>query len=118
MLGKEEIDAAVASHKEAPHLRSLQKLLAKEVTVMVHGEQEYEKAVNATSILFGNATSDALASLDERTFLQVFDGVESYTVSRDKLPCGVIDLLAVETGVFPSKGECRAARCSRAAEYR
>ena len=107
MLGKEEIDAAVASHKEAPHLRSLQKLLAKEVTVMVHGEQEYEKAVNATSILFGNATSDALASLDERTFLQVFDGVESYTVSRDKLPCGVIDLLAVETGVFPSKGECR-----------
>lgn len=107
MLGKEEIEAAIAAHLEAPHQRSLQKLLAKEITVMVHGEQEYDKAVNATAILFGNATSEALASLDERTFLQVFDGVESFIIDRSLLPMGIIDLLSVQTKVFPSKGECR-----------
>lgn len=107
MLGKEEIEAAIARHNEAPHARELQKLLAKEITVMVHGQQEYEKAVSASEMLFGNATSEALKSLDERTFLQVFDGVPSFTVSAEKFPMNVMDLLAVETGVFPSKGECR-----------
>lgn len=107
MLTREEIEAAIAEHRQAPHLRSLQKLLAKEITVMVHGEEEYNKAVDATNILFGNATSEALASLDERTFLQVFDGVATFEISKDKLPCNIIDLLSVETAVFPSKGECR-----------
>lgn len=107
MLCREEIDQAIAAHRDAPHLRSLQKLLAREVTVMVHGEEEYRKAVDASAVLFGNATYEALAALDERTFLQVFDGVESYSISKDRLPCGVIDLLSVETSVFPSKGECR-----------
>lgn len=107
MLTREEIEAAIAEHRQAPHLRSLQKLLAKEITVMVHGEEEYNKAVDATNILFGNATSEALASLDERTFLQVFDGVATFEISKDKLPCNIIDLLSVETSVFPSKGECR-----------
>ena len=107
MLSREEIEAAVAEHAEAPHMRKLQKLLAREITVMVHGEKEYENAVAASEALFGNATADTLRSLDEKTFLQVFDGVPTFEVAADKLPMNVIDLLAVETQVFPSKGECR-----------
>jgi tyrosyl-tRNA synthetase len=107
MLTKEEIDAAIASHAEAPERRELQKLLAKEVTIMVHGQKEYENAIAASNILFGNATSDTLKALDERTFLAVFDGVPTFEVAADKFPLGLIDLLSVETQVFPSKGECR-----------
>ena len=107
MLGKEEIEAAIAEHAEAPHLRKLQKLLAKEITVMVHGMEEYEKAVSASEMLFGNATSEALKSLDEKTFLQVFEGVATFEVPASTLPAGIIDLLSVATGIFPSKGECR-----------
>ena len=107
MLSREEIESAIAAHKEAPHERSLQKLLAKEVTVMVHGEKEYENAIAASQMLFGNATSDALKSLDEKTFLAVFDGVPTFEVAAGKFPLGVIDLLAAESQVFPSKGECR-----------
>lgn len=107
MLGKEEIEAAVALHQNAPHERSLQKLLAREVTVMVHGEQEYQKAVEASGVLFGNATSETLKHLDEKTFLAVFDGVPTFEVPEEKFPAGAIDLLAGETKVFPSKGECR-----------
>ena len=84
-----------------------QKLLAKEVTTMVHGAQEYEKAVSASQMLFGNATSEALKSLDEKTFLAVFDGVPTFEVEDSKFPMGIIDLLAAESKVFPSKGECR-----------
>lgn len=107
MLSKEEIEAATAAHAEAPHMRTLQKLLAKEITTMVHGEEEYNKAVAASEMLFGNATSEALKSLDEKTFLQVFDGVPTFDVPAGKFPLNIIDLLAVETSVFPSKGECR-----------
>lgn len=107
MLGKEEIDSAIAAHQQEPHERSLQKLLAKEVTTMVHGAQEYEKAVSASQMLFGNATSEALKSLDEKTFLAVFDGVPTFEVEDSKFPMGIIDLLAAESKVFPSKGECR-----------
>ncbi len=107
MLGKEEIDSAIAAHQQAPHERSLQKLLAKEVTTMVHGAQEYEKAVSASQMLFGNATSEALKSLDEKTFLAVFDGVPTFEVEDSKFPMSIIDLLAAESKVFPSKGECR-----------
>ena len=106
-LSREEIEAAVAEHAKAPHLRELQKLLAREITVMVHGEDEYRKAVDASQILFGKSTSETLRSLDERTFLSVFDGVPQYSLSKDALPQNVIDLLAVTTDVFPSKGECR-----------
>ena len=106
-LSREEIEAAVAEHAKAPHLRELQKLLAREITVMVHGEDEYRKAVDASQILFGKSTSETLRSLDERTFLSVFDGVPQYSLSKDVLPQNVIDLLAVTTDVFPSKGECR-----------
>ena len=107
MLSREEIEKAVAEHAEAPHLRNLQKILAREVTVMVHGEEEYRKAVAASEMLFGNATSEALKSLDEKTFLDVFAGVPTFELSKDKLPMNVLDLLGAETGVFPSKGECR-----------
>ena len=107
MLGNSEIDSAIAAHQQAPHERSLQKLLAKEVTTMVHGAQEYEKAVSASQMLFGNATSEALKSLDEKTFLAVFDGVPTFEVEDSKFPMGIIDLLAAESKVFPSKGECR-----------
>ncbi|MGN0188289.1 MAG: tyrosine--tRNA ligase [Candidatus Cryptobacteroides sp.] len=107
MLSREQIEAALAEHAQAPHLRVLQKLLAKEITVMVHGQQEYEKAVAASEALFGNATSQTLRALDEETFLQVFDGVPAFDVPACNLPCGIIDLLSVHTQVFPSKGECR-----------
>jgi tyrosyl-tRNA synthetase len=74
---------------------------------MIHGQKEYENAIAASNILFGNATSDTLPALDERTFLAVFDGVPTFEVAADKFPLGLIDLLSVETQVFPSKGECR-----------
>ena len=107
MLGKEEIEEAIARHAEAPERRELQKLLAKEVTTMVHGAEEYEKAVAASGMLFGNSTREALKSLDEQTFLDVFGGVPTFEVEASKFPLGVIALLASETAVFPSKGECR-----------
>jgi tyrosyl-tRNA synthetase len=107
MLGKEEIEKAIAKHSEAPHMRELQKLLAKEVTVMVHGEQEYNKAMDASQILFGQSTSDVLKSIDERTFLSVFEGVPQFEISKEELPSNIIELLAVKCAIFPSKGECR-----------
>ncbi len=107
MLTQQEVEKAIAEHSEAPHLRSLQKLLAKEVTVMVHGEQEYMRAVAASNILFGNSTSDELRGLDERTFLSVFEGVPQFDLNKNVLPQNIIELLASHTQVFPSKGECR-----------
>ena len=73
----------------------------------MHGQEEYDKAVEASNVLFGNATSETLMHLDEKTFLQVFDGVATFGLPHEKLPLNIIDLLAVETQVFPSKGECR-----------
>ena len=107
MLEREVIEAAIAEHREDPGQRRLQKLLAKEVTVMVHGQAEYDKAIKASQMLFGKATAEDLRSLDEKTFLAVFDGVPTFNVEKAKLPCGILDFLAVETSVFPSKGEAR-----------
>ena len=107
MLDRQTIESAIAEHAEDPGQRRLQKLLAKEVTIMVHGEKEYENAVKASQMLFGKATADDLRSLDEKTFLAVFDGVPTFDVERAKLPVGILDFLAVETQVFPSKGEAR-----------
>ncbi|MBQ1654984.1 MAG: tyrosine--tRNA ligase, partial [Bacteroidales bacterium] len=108
-LDKETIDALIAQHDEAPNMRILQKRLAEEITVMVHSRSEYEAAVEASQILFGNATSDALRKLDEKTFLAVFDGVPTYNVAKAKFAEGinVLDLLASETDIFPSKGELK-----------
>ena len=107
MLDRETIESAIAEHREDPGQRKLQKLLAKEVTIMVHGEKEYENAVSASQMLFGKSTSEDLRKLDERTFLAVFDGVPTFDVERGRLPLGILDFLAVETTVFASKGEAR-----------
>lgn len=107
MLDRQTIETAIAQHMQNPGARTLQKLLAREVTVMVHGEQEYENAVKASAMLFGKATSQELKSLDEKTFLEVFDGVPTFEVSRETLPSGILDFLAVHTSIFPSKGEAR-----------
>jgi len=107
MLDREVIEKAIEDHKVAPERRELQKLLAREVTIMVHGEKEYENAIAASEMLFGKGTSEALKALDEKTFLAVFDGVPTYDIEKSKLPVGVLDLLAVETDIFPSKGEAR-----------
>ena len=108
-IGREEIEALIAEHAEAPHLRTLQKRLAKEVTIMVHSEADYEAAVEASGILFGNNTHDALVKLDEDTLLAVFEGVPQFKVSREKIEAGIkaVDLFAEESAVFPSKGEMR-----------
>ncbi|MBQ5818119.1 MAG: tyrosine--tRNA ligase [Bacteroidaceae bacterium] len=108
-IPQEEISALIEEQKEAPHLRSLQKRLAKELTILVHGEEEYEKAVAASGILFGNATSEALRSLDEATLLAVFDGVPTFEISREQLNEGVkaVDLTTEGAAIFASKGEMR-----------
>ena len=108
-LPKDEIEKLVAEQQAAPHLRPLQKKLAEEVTVMVHSREDFENAVNASEILFGRSTSDALKKLDEETFLQVFEGVPQFSVSMDEIKKGVkaIDLLTDNASLFSSKGELR-----------
>jgi len=106
-LSKEEVENLVAEHAAAPHLRLLQKRLAKEITIMVHSEQDYEMAVEASNILFGNATSESLKKLDEATLLAVFDGVPQFEVSKEAVGCKLMDLLTEKAAVFASKGEMR-----------
>ena len=107
LLGREEIESAIAAHREAPERRELQKLLAREITVMVHGQQEYDNAIAASEMLFGRGTAEALKALDEKTFLAVFGGVPTYELPAAELPVGLLDLLAVRTDILPSKGEAR-----------
>ena len=109
LLPKEEIDALVTKHKEEPHLRKLQKTLAEDITIRVHGQSELDAAVEASKILFGKSTTDALKKLDERTFLAVFEGVPSFDVDKEKIEngIGILEFLAEETSIFKSKGEAR-----------
>lgn len=108
-LPKDEIDALIQEQEAAPHLRPLQKRLAKEVTVMVHSEEDYNAAVEASNILFGNSTSEALKQLDEQTLLDVFNGVPQFEVAREDIEAGVkaIELFTEKATIFPSKGEMR-----------
>ncbi|MDR2841404.1 MAG: tyrosine--tRNA ligase [Paludibacter sp.] len=108
-IGKAEIDSLITEHAAAPHLRILQKRLAQEITTLVHSQADYEAAVEASSILFGNATAETLKKLDEDTFLSVFEGVEKFSIARSDLESGIkaIDLLVDKAAVFPSKGEMR-----------
>lgn len=108
-LSKEEIASLEEEQAAAPHLRPLQKRLAKEITVMVHSLEDYEAAVEASNILFGNSTHESLLKLDEDTLLAVFEGVPQFEVSRDELTAGVkaIDLFTEKAAVFASKGEMR-----------
>lgn len=108
-LTKEEIEELAAEHAQNPGARPLQKRLAKELTIMVHSEKDYEAAVEASQILFSNSAAEALHQLDERTLLDIFEGVPRFTISRAELEAGIplLDLLAVKSAVFPSKGEAR-----------
>jgi len=108
-LDRDEINALVAEQDAAPHLRPLQKRLAQELTVMVHSQDDYDTAVEASGILFGNSTSEALKKLDEPTLLAVFEGVPQFEISRDELSAGIkaIDLCTEKAAIFPSKGEMR-----------
>lgn len=109
-LTKEEIMALEEEQAAAPHLRPLQKRLAEEVTCMVHSREAYESAVEASAILFGNATKEALTKLDEDTLLALFEGVPSATLPMDKINgegINILDLLADEVAMFPSRGELR-----------
>ncbi|AKA34718.1 tyrosine--tRNA ligase [Flagellimonas lutaonensis] len=107
LLPKEEIESLVGEHNQAPHLRILQKKLAEEVTVMVHSRQDFENAVRASEILFGKSTSDQLKQLDEKTFLEVFEGVPQAELSGDVLDEGLdmVAALAAKTGFLKSNGE-------------
>ena len=107
LLDRQTVESLIAEHEEAPHLRVLQKRLAKEVTTMIHSAEEYEKAVAASNILFGQATTEALHSLDEQTLLQVFDGVPQFAVSKETLGCPFVELVAERCNIFASKGETR-----------
>ncbi|MDE7081127.1 MAG: tyrosine--tRNA ligase [Muribaculaceae bacterium] len=108
-LTKEEIEALVAEHAQNPGARPLQKRLAREVTVMVHGEDNYNAAVEASAILFSNEAREALMRLDEGTLLDIFEGVPSFAVAKADLEAGIplLEFLATSTKVFPSKGEAR-----------
>jgi tyrosyl-tRNA synthetase len=109
LLGQEEIESLIAEQDKDPGQRVLQKRLAKELTVMIHSEEDYNMAVEASNILFGKSTKESLLKLDEKTFLEVFDGVPQFTVSRDELAAGIkaIDLCTEKAAIFPSKGEMR-----------
>ena len=108
-LSKEQIEALILEHQEAPHMRALQKRLAEEITVMVHSQEELDNAQRASTILFGKTTSEALMQLDERTFLEVFDGVPQAQISREDIQSGVdmIAALAAKTQFLASNGEAR-----------
>ena len=107
-LPKEEIETLIDEHKTAPHERKLQKKLAEEVTIWVHGKDEFEKAVKASNILFGQSTAEDLVSLDEELFLQIFDGVPQKEVSKSEvIGTNIIDLISEKTGFLKSKGEAK-----------
>jgi tyrosyl-tRNA synthetase len=109
-LDKETIENLIAQHKEAPHLRILQKKIGEEVTIMTHGVEAYENAIKASNILFGNSTTDDLKSLNEQTFLDVFDGVPQAEIERSIIENG-LDIVAAfsDTGFLKSNGEVRRA---------
>jgi tyrosyl-tRNA synthetase len=109
LLTNDMVVSLIEEQRQAPHLRILQKRLAKEVTCMVHSEADYDLAVEASEILFGKGTEDTLRKLDEATFLSVFEGVPQFGITKSELEQGVniIDLLAEKSSVFPSKGEAR-----------
>ena len=109
MLNQKEIEKLTAKHREAPHLRTLQKALANEVTIMVHSKNALNDAIAASEVLFGKGTTESLRQMDEATFLELFEGVPQYQVNREVLTSGsdLLDLLVERTGIFSSKGELR-----------
>ncbi len=110
-LSKEEIDDLIKEHKETPHLRLLQKKIGEEVTIMTHGKDAYENALKASNILFGKSTASDLKSLDEQTFLDIFEGVPQAEISKEDLENGldIISALNEKSGFLKSNGEARRA---------
>ena len=110
-LDKKAIEALVAEHRETPHLRLLQKKIGEEVTIMTHGQEAFDNAIKASQILFGKSTSEDLKSLDEQTFLDIFEGVPQASVSKEDIDSGLdmIGALAAKTGFLNSNGEARRA---------
>ncbi len=108
-LDKQQIEQLIEEHKQAPHLRKLQRVLAEEMTRLVHGQEQLDKAIEASQILFGKGTKETLQNLDEQTFFDIFKGVKTFTVDRKLLENGVniVELLATHTKVFDSKGAVR-----------
>lgn len=108
-INKEDIEALTAEHHEAPHLRLLQKRLADEITVMVHSQEDLDNAIKASDILFGKSTAADLKALNEKTFLDVFDGVPQATIPGTQLEGGLdmVAALAAQTGFLGSNGEAR-----------
>jgi tyrosyl-tRNA synthetase len=111
LFPKNEIDALVEEHKQQPHLRLLQKTLAKDIAIRVHGEEQYNTALEATEILFGKGTTETLQKLPENVLLDVFDGVPMFDVPKSEIEAGipVIDFLGANTQILASKGEARRA---------
>ena len=107
LLSEKEIEKLITEHNEAPHLRTLQKAIAEEVTTRVHSAEDLEMAIKASGILFGKSTADDLKSLDEDTFLSVFEGVPQFEMSKADLSLGILDIVAEKTQIFASKGEAR-----------
>jgi tyrosyl-tRNA synthetase len=109
LLSREEIDSLIARHGEAPHERLLQRKLAEEVTCLVHSEAALRTAIEASEILFGKGTSESLSLIDEKTLLEIFDGVPMFDIDRAQLTAGIqlIELLTAHAAIFPSKGEAR-----------
>lgn len=107
--GQEEIEALEAEHEKAPHTRILQNALAEEITERVHSKEDLENAIRASQILFGRATEEELRTLDNRTLLQVFEGVPQHSVSKSDVESGIniVEFLAEKTNIMPSKGEAR-----------
>ena len=110
-LDKEAIEALIIEHRETPHLRLLQKKIGEEVTIMTHGQEAFDNAIKASQILFGKSTSDDLKSLDQQTFLDIFEGVPQASVSKEDIDSGLdmIGALAAKTGFLNSNGEARRA---------
>ena len=109
LMPKKEIDALIAEHETVPHLRVLQKALGKDVTERVHSADAYQRAIEASEILFGKDTAAQLKTIQERDLLDIFEGVPQFEVSKAAIEEGVevIDLLAQKTQVFSSNGDAR-----------
>ncbi|MFW5658227.1 MAG: tyrosine--tRNA ligase [Bacteroidota bacterium] len=109
LLGKEEIEEIIHKHREEPHRRLLQKILAKEVTVMVHSEEDFNNAVETSEILFGKGTTESLRKLSEKDFLSIFEGVPVFGVDKESFEgqINILELLTEKSGAFASKGELR-----------
>ena len=108
-MNKEEIEALEKEHQQAPHLRLLQKALAKDITIRVHSEEDYTASIEASEILFGKGTTEALVKLSESDLLAIFEGVPQMETTKTKFSSGVniIELLTDETKIFASRGEAR-----------